>query len=179
MEVLERLATAHAKLAAATDQSDQSFCDSEIVDDLRARGWVDFPLSEPDLAKLEELAQFSFSPTLRGLFQTKGAMPSFSVDVFGVAEWAKESAIEKNRDLAGAREQYEWELPKFVAITSDEDFLAVTEDGRVVRVCSNEGNIEVDHGHLDGWLSRYAAAVLAKADGEEGGYEEDPEAEYI
>lgn len=184
MTIIEHLATAHEKLIDALIRIDH------VPADIRAqntaeqadmeRGWVPFPLSDGHVEQLEEIAGFSFSPLLRALFQTAGAMPYCDVSgVLGVNSWVGSYAFEKNRDVAKAREQYDWDLPALVAITSDEDFLAVTEGGEVVQICSNEGNIETRHGSLDGWLARYTNAALLKAADPEG-YEDDgdPEAEY-
>lgn len=176
---LAQLVAAHERLAAANDQKLEPMTTEDLAD-FADRGWVRFPLSAAHVKELEDLTGFSFSPLLRGLLETRAAMPRASVDVFGIDSWCAESIFEKNKDVASAREEYDWDLPKLVAITSDEDFLAVTEDGNVVRVCSNEGNIEVDHGPLDRWLVRYAHAVEKKADGAESDEVwEDPEAQYV
>ena len=84
----------------------------------------------------------------------------------------------ENREVAPAPEEYDWELPALVALSSEEDFLAVTDDGDVVRVGGNEVNIETRHGSLEAWLKRYTDAALRRADDPEFSCIEDPEAEY-
>lgn len=176
---LAMLAAAHAKLAASKGEDLEPMTD-EAVAFFADRGWVKFPLSDAHVKELEELVGFSFSPLLRGLFQTRAAMPSFETYVFGIGSWCAEATFEKNRDIAKARAEYDWDLPKLVAITSDEDFLAVTEDGKVVAVCNNEGNIDTEHGPLESFLVRYAKAAQRKAEGADADeVSEDPEAQHV
>ncbi len=175
---IRTLVDAHERLASAGENSLDPMSDDDLAS-FADRGWVKFPLSASHVEELEGIAGFTFTPLLKGLLQTRGAMPPFDVDVFGIGGWCAEGIFEKNRDIASAREEYDWELPKLVVITADEDFLAVTEDEKVVRVCSNEGNIETEHGPLAGWLVRYAAAATKKADGADPDEtSEDPEATY-
>jgi hypothetical protein len=184
MTIIDRLATAHDQLIDALIRVDH------LPSDIRTpttadeadldRGWVPLPLSDHHVEQLEQLAGFGFSPLLRALFQTAGAMPVADVGgVLGVSSWVGSFVFEKNRDVARAREEYDWDLPKLVAITWEEDFLAVTEHEQVVKICGNEGNIESRHGSLEEWLGRYTSAASLKAADPEG-YEDngDPEAEY-
>lgn len=180
MKIVEDLAAAHEAMSKASE--DHPLTPTQIDDDLRERGWVPAPLSADDVGKLESLVGFEFSPLLRALFTTKNAMPAGSLwGVFGISEWCGSGVFEKNREVAEARERYDWDLPKLVVISADEDFVAVTEDHRVVGVCSNEGNIETDHGPLEGWISRYTKAALRRAEdpSDEDAYREDPEQEFV
>ncbi len=178
-EIVKQLVDVHQKLAVALEQTDSL---PEFDEDDLARGRVAYPLSDADVARLESIAGFTFSPLLRQLFQTQGAMPVFEVDVFGMSHWVGSWALESNQETAKARADYDWDLPKLVRIDTHEDFFAVTEDGELVNVCGNEGNIERRHGSLEGWLGRYvASAALMAEDPEayrEGDNQEDPEAEY-
>ena len=48
-------------------------------------------------------------------------------------------------------------------LSSDEDFLAVYEDGTVVQICNNEGNVEDDAPlgvtNIEAFLERYASIL--------------------
>lgn len=121
-------------------------------------------LPEAELEQLEQLVGFPFSPTLKALFTTPGAMPrNDGIGVFGLSSWVGSRALQRNREVLAAREQGAWELPKLVVISGDEDFFAVTEAGDVVRVTFNEGNISRSHGPLDAFLERYMSALDAYA----------------
>lgn len=179
--IIEKLVDVHGKLAIALELDQQK--ERPPSDDLLARGWVQYPLSDADVERLESIAGFTLSPIVRALFQTRGAMPSFEVDAFGVGQWAGSWTFEVNQDIANARAEYGWDLPKMVRLDAGEDFYAVTEEGEVVFVCSNEGNIERRHGAIEGWLGRYVDSAAQKAadpdaylDDDEA--REDPEAEY-
>jgi hypothetical protein len=175
---LRAIVEAHERLAAATDNSLEPMSDEDLAS-FSDRGWVKFPLTATQVEELETIAGFAFPPLLKGMLQTRGAMSSFDVDVFGVGGWCAEGIFERNREISEARKEYDWDLPKLVALTADEDFHAVTEDGRVVRICNNEGNIETEHGPLAGWLVRYSVAATKKAEGADSDEtSEDPEASY-
>jgi hypothetical protein len=177
MNPIHKLVAAHTALAEALELSLEPFT---LDDDILERGWVAYPLSKSDLQRLEALAGFTFSPLLCALFSTKGAMAPFEEGVFGLSSWCGQDAFEKNQAVVKAREEYDWNLPKLVAIASDEDFYAVTEDHKVVVICGNEGIIEREHGSLEGWLRRYADAVMQRAKNPDDidVYNEDPEAEH-
>jgi hypothetical protein len=179
MKIIEDLAAVHVAISQSSEPI--SLEPTELDDEDREQGWVPTPLSTEDIVRLEGIAGFSFSPLLRALFTTKNAIPPVSGGgVFGIGEWVGSAVFVKNAEVAKAREEYDWDLPKLVAITSDEDFVAVTEDHRVVRICSNEANIEVDHGPLEGWIARYIKAGLSRAadPDDEDAFGEDPEQEF-
>lgn len=159
----------------------------EMAEAFRGREWVGFPLDAAALASLEGLIGFGLSPLLREFLTTPNAMVAHEdVCLRGANAWAGNWILEKNRDIAEARERYEWDLPKLIAITNDEDFLAVTEDGEVVQICGNEGNIDRRHGDFEAWLGRYAEAARTLSEHPNAaspfpkvhGLDEDPEAQY-
>jgi hypothetical protein len=176
MDVIKKLVKANEALAKALGEKLES---GPLSEALLERHWVPVPLTADSVARLEAIAGFSFSPLLRALLSTKNAMPTQSV--FGVGDWAGSSIIEKNEAFAAARAEYDWEAPKLVAITHDEDFFAVTEEDRVVYFCNNEGLIEREHGPLEGFLSRVTSVLKkrAKNPDEDDEDDEDPEAEYV
>lgn len=174
MDTIDTLAAAHRQLRTSLGETSDPEDDNKPTEMRISRGWVPFPLADSNVGELESLAGFTFSPLLRSLFQTKDAMITLPRGVHGVSDWTMGYALEKNRDFARAREEYGWELPKMVAITWDEDFLAVTEKGKVVRVCNNEGNIDNQLGTLESWLAGYTAAVQRYA-ADPDGFEDDEE----
>lgn len=162
MELVNRLAAAYETLAKARGLT---LAPTEVTAEERAEGAVSWPLRDDDLAALEEVAGFSFSPTLRALLTTPNALPQGEgFGVYRISEWAGTSILARNRDIAAARDEFGWELPKLVVLTYDEDFRAVQEDGTVVEVCGNEGNIEATFGSLEDWIARYTAGILAYAE---------------
>jgi hypothetical protein len=177
-ELIARVVEAHRKLAAAIGaevQRGEPLAEHLVIE----RGWVPAPLSEENVAALEALVGFSFPKLLRELLATRGAVPEFSVAVPGVFEWSGSGIFEKNKEVAAAREEYDWDLPPLVAITADEDFLAVTEEGDVVRVSSNEGLVEKTYGTLDEWLDRYCGFVEKKAADPEADLGDDDGGVYV
>ena len=187
MDLVNRLAAAHETLAKARGLT---LAPTEVTAEERAAGAASWPLGEDDLAALEEIAGFPFSPTLRALLTTPNALPvGEGYGVYGVSEWSGGSILGRNREIAQARDDYDWDLPKLLVLSHDEDFRAIQEDGTVVEVCGNEGNIEATFGPLDAWIDRYtdavlayaAAVVAAKNDSYEvrEAFEEDPEIDYV
>lgn len=175
MDVIKKIVAANEALARASGEELES---GPLSEDLVERHWVPVPLAEDSVARLETIAGFTFSPLFRSLLSTKNAMPTQGV--FGVGEWALSGIIERNEQFAAARAEYDGDVPKLVAITSDEDFLAVTEDGKVVYFCNNEGLIEREHGPLEGFLSRVASALQKRAKHPDDEPEdEDPEAKFV
>jgi hypothetical protein len=107
MNAIDKLVAAHTALAKSMNLSLKPM---ELDDDFRERGWVEYPLSESDLKRLEALAGFTFSPLLRLLFSTKGTMPDFEgCGALGLSAWCSQSAFEKNQDIANARKEYDWD----------------------------------------------------------------------
>lgn len=166
MKMINAIVQAHQKLATALELSLEHtlFSDPELADlaaSLRERGWLEFPLKSTEVNKLEALVGFAFSPLLRALFETKECMPPFEVGVLGMREaWCGSSVFETNQEFLKLDRG---DLPKLVILNNDEDFWAVTEDGKVVYVCRNEANIEKSVDSLETWLSLYVKAVETKA----------------
>lgn len=135
--VIERIARAHVALA-------------------KLRGVVSeapVPLSEDEIRKLEELAGLSIPPLVRAFFTTRFAPAWFDVtleeqedDDGEHIQWLANGTdlIQSQTEYQEAKAEYEWDLPPLFRFTSDEDFYACLEDGAVIQICGNEGNIESD-----------------------------------
>jgi hypothetical protein len=187
MDLVNRLAAAHETLAKARGLT---LAPTEVTDEERADGAASWPLRDDDLADLEEIAGFSFSPTLRALLTTPNALPEGEgFGIYRVSEWSGSSILERNRQVAEAREECDWDLPKMLVLSHDEDFRAVQEDGTVVEVCGNEGNVEATFGPLEAWIDRYTDGILAYAEAVVAAkddsyavreaFQDDPETEYL
>lgn len=187
MDLVNRLAAAHETLAKARGLT---LVPTEVTEEERAAGASSWPLGDEEIATLEEIAGFSFSPTLRALLTTAHALPEGEgFGIYGVSEWSGSSILGRNREIAEARDDYDWDLPKLLVLSHDEDFRAIQEDGTVVEVCGNEGNVEATFGPLEAWIERYTAGILAYAEAVVAAkddsyavreaFQEDPAIEYV
>lgn len=120
------------------------------------------PWTAADFAKLEELAGVALPPLMKEIYSTRGAFPWFGVSAseYPGFEWASRPEVLVDR-IEGAKRLAEGgDLPEsFLCVTTDEDYLAVLDDGRLVQVCSNEANIEDEEPMgvttYDAFIARY------------------------
>ena len=104
-------------------------------------------VTDDELRQVEELTGCTLPPLARAFYKSEVARRSpAGVPPFRGFYSTGEELIARCQELRDAKEEYGWDHPPLIPLTAEEDFLACTEDGEVVRFCGNEGNTDPEDG---------------------------------
>jgi hypothetical protein len=119
-------------------------------------------LTDEEIEKIEELTGCKFPPLARAFYKSELARRSpGGVPPFREFYATGEDLLAQCQELREAKDKYDWDHVPLIPVTAEEDFLACTADGDVLRFCGNEGNTDPEDGVEN--LEQFFAFLISEA----------------